>query len=122
MAGNGTIGLELIEDLPDVDTVVVPVGGGGLITGIASAVKQLQARARASSRRSPRRPPRWPRRSSSGEPAEIDYRPTWIDGAGAKAILPGMWPYLEEVVDDAAVVTLDEVADAVRAARRSACA
>ena len=58
MAGNGTIGLELVEDLPDVDTVLIPYGGGGLTTGIASAVKQLppgDARLRVSSRR-PRRP------------------------------------------------------------------
>ena len=112
MAGNGTIGLELIEDLPDVDTVVVPVGGGGLITGIASAVKPLSPR-RGSSRRSPRRPPRWRASLDAGAPAEIDYRPTWIDGAGAKAILPGMW-HRARSFDDAAVVTLDEAAAAVR--------
>ncbi len=113
MAGNGTIGLELIEDLPDVDTVVVPVGGGGLITGIASAVKQLKPDTRVISAQ-PETAAALAASLEQGAPAEIDYRPTWIDGAGAKAILPGMWPYLEEVVDEAAVVTLDEVADAVR--------
>ena len=113
MAGNGTIGLELIEDLPDVDTVVVPVGGGGLITGIASAVKQLKPGTRVVSAQ-PETAAAMAASLATGAPEEIEYRPTWIDGAGAKAILPGMWPYLEEVVDDAAVVTLDEVADAVR--------
>ncbi|MGZ8635205.1 MAG: pyridoxal-phosphate dependent enzyme [Solirubrobacteraceae bacterium] len=113
MAGNGTIGLELIEDLPDVDTVVVPVGGGGLITGIASAVKQLKPGTRVVSAQ-PETAAAMAASLASGAPVEIDYRPTWIDGAGAKAILGGMWPYLQEVVDDAAVVTLDEVADSVR--------
>jgi threonine dehydratase len=113
MAGNGTIGLELIEDLPDVDTVVVPVGGGGLITGIASAVKQLKPGTRVVSAQ-PETAAAMAASLEQNAPAEIDYKPTWIDGAGAKAILPGMWPYLEEVVDDAAVVTLEQVADAVR--------
>jgi threonine dehydratase len=113
MAGNGTIGLELIEDLPDVDTVVVPVGGGGLITGIASAVKQLRPGTRVVSAQ-PETAAAMAAALERGEPVEIDYQPTWIDGAGAKAILPGMWPYLQEVVDDAAVVTLDEVEEAVR--------
>jgi threonine dehydratase len=113
MAGNGTIGLELIEDLSDVDTVVVPVGGGGLITGIASAVKQLRPGTRVVSAQ-PETAAALAAALQRGGPVEIDYRPTWIDGAGAKSIFAGMWPYLEEVVDDAAVVTLDEVADAVR--------
>jgi threonine dehydratase len=113
MAGNGTIGLELIEDLPDVDTVVVPVGGGGLITGIASAVKQLRPGTRVVSSQ-PETAAAMAASIEQGAPAEIEYRPTWIDGAGAKAILPGMWPYLEEVVDEAAVVTVEQVAEAVR--------
>ena len=113
MAGNGTIGLELVEDLPDVDTVVVPVGGGGLITGIASAVKQLKPGTRVVSAQ-PDTAAAMAASLEQGAPAEIDYKPTWIDGAGAKAILPGMWPYLEEVVDEAAVVTGEQVADAVR--------
>jgi threonine dehydratase len=113
MAGNGTIGLELVEDLLDLDTVVVPVGGGGLLVGIASAVKQLRPDVRVVAAQPETAAP-LAVALERGEPAEIDYRPTWIDGAGAKVILRGMWPLLQEVVDDVAVVTLDEVADAVR--------
>jgi threonine dehydratase len=113
MAGNGTIGLELVEDLLDLDTVVVPVGGGGLLVGIASAVKQLRPHVRVVAAQPETAAP-LAVAMERGEPAEIDYRPTWIDGAGAKVILRGMWPLLQEVVDDVAVVTLDEVADAVR--------
>jgi threonine dehydratase len=113
MAGNGTIGLELVEDLPDVDTVVVPVGGGGLIVGIASAVKQLRPGTRIVAAQPETAAP-LAEALRRGEPAEIEYQPTWIDGAGAKVVLPGMWPLLEEVVDDVVVVTLEEVADAVR--------
>jgi threonine dehydratase len=113
MAGNGTIGLELVEDLLDLDTVVVPVGGGGLLVGIASAVKQLRPHVRVVAAQPETAAP-LAVAIERGRPAEIDYRPTWIDGAGAKVILRGMWPLLQEVVDDVAVVTLDEVADAVR--------
>ena len=113
MAGNGTIGLELVEDLLDLDTVVVPVGGGGLLVGIASAVKQLRPQVRVIAAQPETAAP-LAVAMERGQPAEIDYRPTWIDGAGAKVILRGMWPLLQEVVDDVAVVTLDEVADAVR--------
>ena len=113
MAGNGTIGLELVEELPDVDTVVVPVGGGGLIVGIASAVKQLRPGTRVVAAQPETAAP-LAAALASGEPTAIDYRPTWIDGAGAKVVLERMWPHLRELVDDVAVVTLEEVADAVR--------
>jgi threonine dehydratase len=113
MAGNGTIGLELVDDLLDFDTVVVPVGGGGLLVGIASAVKQLRPGTRVVAAQPETAAP-LAEALRRGEPAEIDYRPTWIDGAGAKVVLKGMWPLLQEVVDDVAVVTLDEVAEAVR--------
>ena len=113
MAGNGTIGLEIVEELPDVETVVVPVGGGGLLVGIASAVKQLRPGTRVVAAQPETAAP-LAAALERGAPAEIDYRPTWIDGAGAKVVLDGMWPLLQEVVDDVAVVTLDEVAGAVR--------
>ncbi|MBD0347789.1 MAG: pyridoxal-phosphate dependent enzyme [Thermoleophilia bacterium] len=113
MAGNGTIGLEIVEDLPDVDTVVVPVGGGGLLIGIASALKQLRPHVRVVAVQPETAAP-LAASLAAGEPREIDYRPTWIDGAGAKLVLPRMWPLLREVVDEAAVVTLDDVAHAIR--------
>ena len=113
MAGNGTIGLEIAEDVPDVDTVLVPVGGGGLIVGIASALKQLRPSARIVAVQPETAAP-LAASFAAGAPRAIDYRPTWIDGAGAKLVLPRMWPRLQELVDDIAVVTLDAVAHAIR--------
>jgi threonine dehydratase len=113
MAGNGTIGLELLEDLPDVDTVLVPYGGGGLVSGIASAVKAIRpgvtfyvcepatgAAAGAA--------------FGASEPAEVEYTPSFVDGAGSRRVLDSMWPRVRELVDGAFAVTLDEAAAAVR--------
>jgi len=113
MAGNGTIGLEILEDLPDVDTVIVPWGGGGLFTGIASAVKALRPE---TSMRVVELETSAPLTASvaAGEPREIDYKPSFVDGAGARALLPKMWALGRPLLDGTDVVTLDETAAAVR--------
>ncbi|HWM14946.1 MAG TPA: threonine/serine dehydratase [Gaiellaceae bacterium] len=113
MAGNGTIGLEILEDLPDVDTIIVPWGGGGLFTGIASAVKALRPE---TSMRVVELETSAPLTASiaAGEPREIDYKPSFVDGAGARAILPKMWGLGRPLLDGTDVVTLDETAAAVR--------
>lgn len=113
MAGNGTIGLEILEDLPDPDVVVVPWGGGGLLTGIASAVKALRSETEI---RAVELETAAPLAASlaAGEPREIDYRPTFVDGAGARALLPKMWRLARPLVAGSDVVTLDETAAAVR--------
>ena len=113
MAGNGTIGLEILEDLPDPDVVVVPWGGGGLLTGIASAVKALRSETEI---RAVELETAAPLAASlaAGEPREIDYRPTFVDGAGARALLPTMWRLARPLVAGSDVVTLDETAAAVR--------
>ncbi|MGZ4308007.1 MAG: threonine ammonia-lyase [Gaiellaceae bacterium] len=98
MAGNGTIGLELLEDLPAPDAVLVPFGGGGLSVGIASAVKALRPETRV----------------YAVEPEPIDYQPSFVDGAGAPMVLPEMWPRAREALDGAFAVSLDETAAAVR--------
>jgi len=113
MAGNGTIGLELIEDLPDVDTVLVPFGGGGLISGIASAVKALRPGTRVFACE-PETAAAVTAALAAGEPAEVEYTPSFVDGAGARTVLPAMWPLVREVIDGAHVATLDETAGAVR--------
>jgi threonine dehydratase len=113
MAGNGTIGLELVEDLPEVDTVIVPYGGGGLISGIASAVKQLRPRVRVYAAE-PETAPAVSAALAAGEPVEVEYTPSFVDGAGARTALPSMWPRVRELIDGAYVVSLDETADAVR--------
>ncbi|HEY8645879.1 MAG TPA: threonine/serine dehydratase [Gaiellaceae bacterium] len=113
MAGNGTIGLELLEQLPDFDTVAVPYGGGGLLTGIASAVKQERpdvkffavepetgAPATATLR--------------AGAPTAVEYTPSFVDGSGSRELIPRVWEQASQLLDGAVAMPLDEVADAVR--------
>jgi threonine dehydratase len=113
IAGNATIGLEILEDLPDVDAVYVPCGGGGLASGIASAL-------RASGRDVPLHAVQPDTAAplaaafAAGEPTDIAFRPSFVDGAGAKLVLPRMWPRLRALVASAPVVSLDQVADAIR--------
>jgi threonine dehydratase len=113
MAGNGTIGLELVEELPDLDAVVVPMGGGALVVGIASAVKALRPEARVYTAEPETAAP-LAASLPAGKPVEVEYEPSFVDGAGAPFLLAEMWPLLSELVDDALVASLDETAAAVR--------
>jgi threonine dehydratase len=113
MAGNGTIGLELCEDLDEFDAVVVPWGGGGLATGIASAVKALRPGVRVVTAEPETAAP-LAASLAAGAPVEIDYRPSFVDGAGGRALLPTMWDHARELVDEAVAVRLDDVAEAMR--------
>ena len=113
MAGNGTIGLELAEDAPAFDTVVIPWGGGGLTTGIASAIKGLRPEVRVvTAEPQPAAP--LAAAFGAGEPQEIEFEPSWVDGAGGRALLPGMWERAHELVDEAVAVPLADVEEAVR--------
>ena len=113
MAGNGTVGLELCEDLAGFDAVVVPWGGGGLTTGIASAVKALRPEARVVTAEPETAAP-LAAAFRAGAPVEIDYRASFVDGAGGRALLPTMWEWARALVDGASAVPLDEVAEAMR--------
>jgi threonine dehydratase len=113
MAGNGTIGLELLEDLPDLDAVVVPWGGGGLTSGIASAVKQLKPDVRIYSAEPETGAP-MSVSLPAGEMRSVEYTPSFVDGSGSKALLPKMWELGRELLDGALVASLDETAGAVR--------
>lgn len=113
MAGNGTIGLELAEDAPGFDSVVIPWGGGGLTTGIASAVKALRPEVRVVTAEPETAAP-LAAAFAAGEPREIEFRPSWVDGAGGRALLPGMWERARELVDEAVAVSLPDVEGAVR--------
>jgi threonine dehydratase len=108
MAGNGTIGLELVDDLPDLDAVVVPWGGGGLTTGIASAVKGLRPGVRVITAEPATAAP-LAASLAAGEPTAIEFQPSFVDGAGGRALLPTMWDHARELVDHATAVPLDEV-------------
>ena len=114
IAGNGTIGLELAEQLPDADAVLVPWGGGGLFTGIATALAAVSPDTR-SSPSSPRREPPSAPRSQPGEPSEAPgFAPSFVDGAGAKVVLPLMWERARPLLAGAEAVSLDDTAAAVR--------
>jgi threonine dehydratase len=110
MAGNGTIGLELLED-GGYDTVVVPWGGGGLATGIASAVKEHGIRVVTAE---PETAAPLAAAMRAGKPVEIDYAPSFVDGAGGRALLPTMWERARELVDEAVAVPLADVEQAMR--------
>lgn len=113
MAGNGTIGLELAEDAPEFDTVVIPWGGGGLTTGIASALKALRPRVRVVTAEPATGAPL---AASLGrrKPRDAEFRKSWIDGAGGPSLLPGMWEHARELVDEAVAVPLEDAAEAVQ--------
>jgi threonine dehydratase len=113
MAGNGTIGLEIVEDLPDVDAVVIPYGGGGLTVGIASAVKALRPQARIFTAE-PATGAALAAALAAGEPVELDYQASFVDGSGSRRVLDSMWPRVRPLVDGAIAVPIDAAADAVR--------
>jgi len=113
MAGNGTIGLELCEDLAQFDEVIIPWGGGGLTTGIASAVKALRPGVRVVTAEPETAAP-LAASLHTGEPTAIEFTPSFVDGAGGRALLPTMWEHARELVDEAVAVTLDDVREAVR--------
>ncbi len=114
MAGNGTIGLELFEDLPDLDAVVVPWGGGGLTCGIASALRELAPNVKVFSVEPETGAP-MARSFAAGESLPVDdYRASFVDGSGSKALLPKMWELGRGLIDGGLVSTLDETSAAVR--------
>jgi threonine dehydratase len=113
MAGNGTIGLEVVEDLPDVDAVTIPYGGGGLTAGIASAVKTLRPEAKVFTVEPESGAP-FAASFAAGSPQPVEYTPSFIDGAGAPLVLPKMWGIDSQLVDGALVAAVDETAAAVR--------
>jgi threonine dehydratase len=113
MAGNGTIGLEIVEDLPDVDAVVIPVGGGGLTVGIASAVRALRPQAKIYTAE-PATGAALHAALAAGHPTDVDFEVSFVDGSGSRRVLDEMWPRLQEVVDEAFSVPTQETAAAVR--------
>jgi threonine dehydratase len=113
IAGNGTIGLEIVADLPDVDAVVVPFGGGGLSSGIACAVKALRPGVRVYAAEVATAAP-LAASLAAGRPVEIERRASFVDGIGGHGVLTEMWPLVSSVLDGSIVVELEAVADALR--------
>jgi threonine dehydratase len=113
IAGNGTIGLEIHEDLPEVDTVIVPYGGGGLICGIATAIKALKPGVKVFASEVETAAPLAPS-LAAGEPVKVDYTASFVDGMGSSGLLPEMWPLVSKLVDGSIVLSLKKIADAIK--------
>ena len=113
MAGNGTIGLEILEDLPDVAAVVIPYGGGGLSCGIASALRALKPETLVYAAEVETAAP-LAASLRTGQPVEVDYEPSFVDGIGGKSVLPEVWTMARALLDGSLVVSLDETRAAIR--------
>jgi len=111
--GNGTVGLELAEELDRLDAVFVPFGGGGLSCGISAALASLRPQARVVGCEVETAAP-LTASLEAGEPRRIERRPSFVDGIGAAELLPEMWPLVRELVGESQVVTLEETAAAIR--------
>jgi threonine dehydratase len=119
IAGNATIGLEIIEDLPDVDAIVAPIGGGGLLAGIAAAVRELKPDTRIYAAEPETAAP-LAASLAAGRPLYFDnWTASFVDGAGGKSVLASMWPLLAHI-SGSLVVTLDQVAQAMKLAAERA--
>jgi len=114
ITGHATMGLEILEDAPDTVAIIAAIGGGGLVTGVASAVKALRPEIKV-----------WGAEPETAAPAALsfakgsaqvfaDWKATFVDGAGGKSVFPRMWQRMQPVVDGYIVVSLDEVKRAMR--------
>jgi threonine dehydratase len=114
ISGNGTAGLEILEDVPDADAVVAPVGGGGLLAGIGVAFRALRPEAMVYAAEPATAAP-LARSFERGEASEFDeWQASFVDGAGGRSVLKTMWPLLREYVRESFVVSLDDAAAAMR--------
>ncbi len=114
ISGNGTIGLEIMEDLPDTDAIVAPLGGGGLLAGIGVAVKALRPETQVYAAEPETAAPLFVSLQAGQASRFEGWQPSFVDGAGGKSVLTSMWPLLRTWVDDSVVVTLDQAARAMR--------
>ena len=113
IAGNGTIGLEILEDLPEVETVYVAIGGGGLIAGIASALRDLKPSVRVIAVE-PETATAFTTSLREGKASEVTRTPSFVDGSGSSSVFPQMWSRLHGLVKESRVVTLEETAASIR--------
>ena len=113
IAGNGTIGLEILDDLPVVDTVIVPYGGGGLISGIATAIKAINPAVKIFASEVETAAPLAPS-LAAGQPVKVEYTASFVDGMGSGGLLAEMWPLVSRLVNDSIVLSLKEIANAIK--------
>ena len=113
MAGNGTIALEIVEDLPGVDAIVIPWGGGGLTCGIAMTMRELKPECRLFASEVAGAAP-LAASLAAGSPQVVDYQPSFVDGIGSKTVFPQMFERARALIDGSLVASVEEVAAAVR--------
>jgi threonine dehydratase len=113
MAGNGVIGLEILEDLPELETVIIPYGGGGLSCGIASALRALKPEVRILAAEADTAAP-LSASMAAGRPVQVTYAPSFISGIGAPFVFEEMWSMANAMLDGVVVVSLEEVRQAMR--------
>jgi threonine dehydratase len=114
IAGHATMGLEILEDAPDTAAVVAAIGGGGLVTGIASAIKARNPRIKIFGAEPETAAPA--ARSFAEGSAQVfpDWQPSFVDGAGGKSVFPRMWERMRAIVDGSIVVSLEQTQQALR--------
>jgi threonine dehydratase len=114
IAGHGTLALEILEDAPDTATVIAAIGGGGLITGIASAIKASKPHIKVWGAEPETAAPAARSFAQGSAQAFPDWVPSFVDGAGGKSVLPRMWERMKPIVDGSLVVSLDQTKQAMR--------
>jgi len=113
MAGNGTITLEILEDLPDVDAIITPYGGGGLSCGVAAAFRHFKPDTKCFAAEVETAAP-VSASFAAGEMVEVEHTPSFVDGIGAPFLFPEMWAFIQQLLDGALVSTLEEIAATIR--------
>jgi threonine dehydratase len=114
IAGHGTMGLEILEDCPDVRTVICAIGGGGLITGVGSAIKAKKPDVKVLGAEPETAAP-YALSLREGRPMKFEaWQASFVDGAGGKSVIDRMWQRMQPVVDGAITVTLDQTREAMR--------
>jgi threonine dehydratase len=113
VAGNATIGEEILEDLPEVDTVVVPFGGGGLISGIGSVMRRKRPAVRMIAVESQASQPA-AAALAQGAPVKVPHIQSFVDGMGSTIVLEEMWPLVKQSVDQAVCASFAQIAEAIR--------
>jgi len=114
IAGHGTMGLEIIEDAPDVKTVIAAIGGGGLITGVGSAVKALRPDVRVFGAEPETAAPYAYSLREGGPRKFPDWQTSFVDGAGGQSVTERMWQRMQPIVDGTITVTLDQTREAMK--------
>jgi threonine dehydratase len=114
IAGHGTLGLEILEDAPDVTAVIGSIGGGGLITGVGSAIKALKPEIKVFGVEPETAAPAALSFEKGSPQVFTKWKASFVDGAGGQSMFPRMWERMKPVVDDYLVVTLEETKNAMR--------